>query len=141
MLSELLTDLATSLAYAGVGLVLMVLGFWLVDLLTPGQLRALIWRERNGNAALVLISGLLGTASIVVTAILTSEDEFGAGLVTTFGAGLVGLILMGVSFVLIDMLTPGKLGEIVCDHTPHPAAWVTAASHLAIAGIVAAAIS
>ncbi len=141
MLTQLFTDLATSLAYVGVGIVLMGIGFALVDLLTPGRLGDLIWRQRNGNAAIVLGSGLVGTSVIVVSAILASADEFAAGLLTTSGAGLLGLLLMALAFALVDAITPGKLSEIVCDREPHPAAWVTAVTHLAIAGIVAAAIS
>ncbi|MDP9416672.1 MAG: DUF350 domain-containing protein [Actinomycetota bacterium] len=141
MLRDTALDVAAILAYSLVGTVLMVVGYVLVDVLTPGRLGDLIWRERNRNAALVVASGLLGTGLVVVVAILTSEDELVRGLITTVTAGLVGIALMGVAFVVVDALTPGDLGETLCEREPHPAAWVTAAAHLAIAGIVAAALS
>lgn len=141
MLRDLASGLVTGLAYGGVGIALMVVGFVVVDVLTPGKLRELIWVRRNRNAALVLGSGLAGTALIVVTAILTSEDSFAQGIASTLGYGLLGLLLMAGSFVIVDLLTPGKLGEILVEDEPHAAAWVTAVAHLAVAAIVAAAIS
>lgn len=141
MLSELLYGTLAGLAYGAVGIVLMALGVLVVDVLTPGKLREIIWTERNLNASLVVAAGILGTGAIVVTAILTSYDELGRGLASTVAYGLLGLFLMAVSFVVVDVLTPGKLGDIICDRTPHPAAYVTAAAHLAVAAIVAASIS
>jgi uncharacterized membrane protein YjfL (UPF0719 family) len=141
MLTDLSYGLATGLAYSAVGTLLMVVGFLAVDLLTPGSLRQLVWAERNRNAVIVLSSGLLGTATIVVTAILTSDDDFGRGIASTVGYGLLGLLLMAASFVVVDLLTPGRLGELLMQPEPHPAAWVTATAHLSMAAIVAAAIS
>ncbi len=141
MLSDLAHGLLAGLAYGGVGVALMALGVLVVDLLTPGSLRELIWTQRNRNAAIVVSSGLLGTGAIVVTAILTSEDDLGHGLLSTAGYGLLGLVLLAISFVVVDALTPGSLGEIVCSPEPHPAAYVTASGHLALAAIVAASIS
>jgi uncharacterized membrane protein YjfL (UPF0719 family) len=141
LFSDLVTGALGGLAYGAVGLVLMALGFLVVDLLTPGQLRDIVWRDRNGNAAVVVAAGLLGTGAIVVTAILTSEDDLGHGLASTATYGILGLVLMALSFVAVDLLTPGKLGDVICDPQPHPAAYVTAASHLALAAIVAASIS
>ena len=42
---------------------------------------------------------------------------------------------------LIDLLTPGKLGDIVTDPQPQPATWVTAVAHLGVGLIIAAALS
>lgn len=141
MIVELAVGVVGTVAYAAVGVVLMGLGYGLVDLLTPGKLGELIWRERNPNAALVLLSGLAGVGLIVVTAILTSDDAIGRGLLSTVVYGLLGIVLMGASFLLLDALTPGKLGETVTEHALHPAAWVTAVVHLAIAGIIAASVT
>src|SRR5690606_25688643 len=103
--------------------------------------RDLIWVHRNRNAAMLLCSGLLGVGLIVATAILSSEEGLIRGLVSAFGYGIAGLILMAVAFVILDLATPGKLGEILVDPEVHPAAWVSSAIHLAIAGIIAAAIT
>ena len=141
MIVDLAVGVVGTVAYAVVGVVLMGLGYGLVDLLTPGRLGELIWRDRNPNAALVLLSGLAGVGLIVVTAILTSDDAIVRGLLSTVVYGLLGIVLMGAAFLLLDAVTPGKLGETVTEHALHPAAWVTAVVHLAVAGIIAASVT
>lgn len=141
MIVDLAVGVGGTVAYAVLGVVLMGLGYGLVDLLTPGKLGELIWRDRNPNAALVLLSGLGGVGLIVVTAILTSDDAIVRGLLSTVVYGLLGIVLMGAAFLLLDALTPGRLGETLTEHALHPAAWVTAVVHLAVAGIIAASVT
>lgn len=140
MLEEIVQEALAALAYSGVGIALMALGFVLVDVLTPGKLADLIWAERNRNASVLLGSNLLGVAIIVVAAIFASEAGLGAGIASTAIYGLIGLIIMGLSFLLLDAMTPGKLGEILADHEPHPAVWVSAAVHIAVGAVVGAAL-
>ena len=137
----LLIDVVACLAYGVVGIALMALGYLIVDLLTPGKLHELIWTNRNRNATLIVASNTLGVAIVVSTAIAASANDLAAGLVTTVVYGLVGLLLMALSFLLIDLLTPGKLGSIVAENELHPAAWVNASAHLAVAAVVATAIT
>lgn len=140
MLSSIPAEAGVAAAYGLVGLVLMALGFVLVDALTPGNLREQIWLERHLGAALLLASNLLGVGIIVTTAIRASEDGIVAGLVSTAVYGVLGLVLMGVSFLALDAMTPGRLGTLIMEERAHPAVWVSGASHLAVAAIVAAAI-
>ena len=130
-----------SVAFSAVGVVLLLGGFLLTDVLTPGQLRAQICAERNRNAALFLSSAMLGVAAIVFTSIITTYAELAKGLATTAIFGVLGLLLMAGAFRLVDALTPGRLGEIVVDPQPHPAVWVSSAANVAVAAIVCAAIS
>jgi uncharacterized membrane protein YjfL (UPF0719 family) len=141
MWEDLLTGAWQSVVFGAVGIALMAGGFLLVDVLTPGKLRDLIWVQRNSNAALLLAANQLGIALIVFVAIWTSYSDFGQGIASTIIFGVLGLVLMGVAFLVLDVLTPGKLGEIVCDDQPHPAARVSAASHFGVALIVAACIA
>jgi uncharacterized membrane protein YjfL (UPF0719 family) len=141
MLTTLTTDVLTTLAYGAIGVVLMGLGYALVDIATPGQLHRLIWVDRNRNAALLLASNLAGVGIIVVAAIVASADDFVAGIVGAAVYGVVGLIIMAVAFLLLDMVTPGRLGEILVDPEVHPAVWVSATVHLATGAIIAAALS
>ncbi|GAA4414201.1 DUF350 domain-containing protein [Actinokineospora soli] len=140
-MSELLNGLLGTLAYGGAGLVLMTLGYVLVDVATPGKLADLIWVERNRNASILLCSGLLGVGVILTTAIITSDDNLGVGLLNTAVYGLLGLALMAVAFIVIDILTPGKLGEVICAEEHHPGVWVSAVAHLVVAVVIAAAIT
>lgn len=138
---NLVYEVVASLAYGAVGMMLMVLGYLLVDLLTPGRLHTLIWQNRNRNAAVLVATNMLGVAVIVATAIYVTEGHFVPGAAASAAYGAVGLLLMGLAFFVIDLLTPGKLGEIVTDDQPHPAVWVNSAAHLALALVLAAAIS
>ncbi|WP_019855785.1 DUF350 domain-containing protein [Actinopolyspora mortivallis] len=140
MFQQLLFGLSAAVAYGVVGAVLMALGYVLIDLATPARLRDLIWVRRNGNAAILLVSGLLGVGIILTTAIAASSDDLAYGLLGTLAYGLLGLILMGLSFLVIDAFTPGKLGEELSTETTHPGIWVSAAAHVVIATIIAAAI-
>jgi uncharacterized membrane protein YjfL (UPF0719 family) len=163
MLEDLINEGGAALAYGAVGVGLMALGFLVVDLLTPGKLGQLIWAERNRGAGLVLAAKLLGVGAIVTTAILTSEDTLGEGLVSTVVYGALGIVLTSLAFIVLDAITPGRLGAIVVEAVAgdagderdapaatsqvtagggvHPACWVVAATDLATAAIIAAAIS
>jgi uncharacterized membrane protein YjfL (UPF0719 family) len=140
-LQTLVTDLLVTLAYGVVGVVLMAVGYALVDVATPGKLHELIWVERNRNAALLLASNLAGVGIIVVAAIAASADDFVLGIVGAAAYGVLGLVIMAAAFLLLDVATPGRLGEILVDPQPHPAVWVSAVVHLATGAIIAAAIS
>ncbi|SDY22612.1 protein of unknown function [Micromonospora pattaloongensis] len=140
-MTTLITDLLVSLAYGAVGVLLMGIGYVLVDVATPGRLHELIWTDRNRNAALLLASNLAGVGIIVVAAINASDESFLLGLIGSAAYGLVGLLVMAGAFLLLDLATPGKLGQILVDPEPHPAVWVSAVIHLATGAVVAAAIS
>ncbi|MDG4834562.1 DUF350 domain-containing protein [Solwaraspora sp. WMMD1047] len=140
-MTNLATDLLVTLAYGVVGVLLMGVGYVLVDLATPGRLRELIWTDRNQNAALLLASNLASVGIIVVAAIVASADDFVLGIVGAAAYGVLGLVIMAASFLLLDIITPGKLGQILVDPQPHPAVWVSAVIHLATGAVIAAAIS
>ncbi|HEV8568018.1 MAG TPA: DUF350 domain-containing protein [Actinoplanes sp.] len=141
MLEDLLSGAGRSIVFGIVGIGLMAVGFVLIDVLTPGKLRELIWVDRNPNAALLLAANQLGIASIVFTAIFTSYDSFGQGLASTVIFGIIGIAIMGFAFLVLDWLTPGKLGEVICTPERHPGATVSAASHFGAALIVCACIA
>lgn len=77
-----------------------------------------IYTERNTNAALVVAAGLVAVGTIVTTAIVTSHDESWRGIANTAGCGLLGVVLLAAAFVVMDRLTPGKLGAICTSATP-----------------------
>jgi uncharacterized membrane protein YjfL (UPF0719 family) len=140
MVSDVFGEVGIAATYGLVGLVLMAVGFALVDVLTPGNLREQIWVDRNRNAAILAASNLLGVGIIVATAIAASQGDWAEGLLSTGAYGLLGLVLMGISFLVLDAFTPGKLGAILMEKEPHPAVYVNGASHLAMSAIVAVAI-
>ncbi|MFJ6997509.1 DUF350 domain-containing protein [Streptomyces sp. NPDC003090] len=138
---DIVNGLGRASAYGGLGLVLLILGIVLMDVLTPGNLRRLIWEDRNRNGTLLLSSALLGIGGIVFTSIWSTYDDFGKGLVSTAVFGLLGLVMMAVAFVVVDLITPGRLGALLVQPEPHPAVWVTASCNLAVSAIVSASIA
>ena len=127
-------------AYAGVGVILMIVSFAIVDLLTPGKLRQQVWSERNRNAGILVGANLFAVAIIVTAAIVASEGRLLEGLTYTVVYSAIGLVVMGVTFLVIDALTPGRLGEILVQPESHPAVWVQAIAHIGVAIIIAASI-
>ncbi len=139
--TSLFEELAAGLLYGLVGIVLLVIGFFVIDLLTPGKLGRLLCEDRNRNAGVLVASGLLAIGLIVTSAIIASEGDLAQGLGQSAGYGLVGIILLGVAFVVVDIITPGRLGETVTGDRHEPMVYVLAASLISVGGIVAAAIS
>jgi uncharacterized membrane protein YjfL (UPF0719 family) len=138
---QLFTELGEGVVWGAMAIVLLAVGYVVIDRLTPGDLGQLICVDRNVNAAVVLGSGLLAIGTVITTSILTSLDGFLPGLVSAFAFGVLGIVLLAVAFLVADRLTPGDLGEIVTNATPSPAAWVVAANHIALGAILSAAIS
>ncbi|BCY06414.1 DUF350 domain-containing protein [Actinoplanes sp. L3-i22] len=141
MLQDLLEGAGRSIVFGLIGIGLMAVGYVLIDVLTPGKLRDLIWTERNPNASLLLAANQLGIAAIVFTAIWTTYDSFGQGVASTLLFGLLGIVIMGLAFKVLDWMTPGKLGEVICTDEYHGGALVSAASHFGAALIVCACIA
>ncbi|WP_328535601.1 DUF350 domain-containing protein [Streptomyces sp. NBC_00344] len=140
-MNDIVNGLGRAAVYGALGVVLLILGIVLVDLLTPGKLGRQIWEERNRNAATLLSSALLGIGGIVFTSIWTTYDDFGKGLASTALFGLLGLVMMAVAFLIVDLVTPGKLGATLVEQEPHPAVWVTASCNIAVAAIISASIA
>ncbi|QVQ53454.1 DUF350 domain-containing protein [Spiractinospora alimapuensis] len=140
---DILINAGAVLAYGAVGMIIMLLGYLALDLLTPGKLHVLIWEERNQNAVL-LVSANTVALGIVVFASIFWASEGGAlltGLLSTAIYGLAGLVLMIVAFLLVDLLTPVRIGPLVQKAELHPATFVNAAAHVSVALVVAAALS
>ena len=77
--------------YAIVGLVLMMIGFYAIDLTTPGPLRKMVDAGKP-NAIVVAAAGVVSMAFIVVLAIYASSGKLVEGLVGSAIFGLVGII-------------------------------------------------
>jgi uncharacterized membrane protein YjfL (UPF0719 family) len=132
--------LATVL-YFVVGFVVLGLGFLALDLITPGNLRRQVYTERNPNAAILLGANHLALALIVVTAILTSDDALGQGLVDSAVYGIIGVVLQALALRLLDAFVPGHLRALVAETRMSGAAWAVGASLVAIGAVNAAALS
>ncbi len=138
----MIASIGYATAYALLGVALLVVGFVALDILTPGHLARQIWTERSVNASIILSAGFLAQGVIVFTAIWTNgEAGFGTAFLFTAAFGLLGVLLQAVAFLLIDLATPGKLGDLVTTVPFHPASLVTASAQLAVSLAVVASIA
>jgi uncharacterized membrane protein YjfL (UPF0719 family) len=136
-----LESIGFAAAYTGVGIALLTLGFYALDLLTPGHLGRHIYEDRSVNAALTLAAGFLGQGAIVFASIWTNATSgFGQALLYTVVFGVLGVVLQAVAFLVLDLITPGKLGAHLTEGPFHPASLVSAAVQLAVAAIIVASI-
>jgi uncharacterized membrane protein YjfL (UPF0719 family) len=137
----LFESIGFAVAYTGVGIALLTLGFFVLDLLTPGHLGRHIHEQRSLNAAIVLAAGFLGQGAVVFASIWTNATSgFGEALLYTVVFGILGVCLQAVAFVVLDLITPGKLGAHVTEVQFHPASLVLAAVQLSVAAIIVASI-
>jgi uncharacterized membrane protein YjfL (UPF0719 family) len=141
MIRDYFIDLAGGLLYGAEGIALMAIGYVVIDLLTPGNLGKIMVEQRNRDAGIITGAALLGIGIIVTVAIFSAEGNLGQGLAQAGGYGLVGILLMGVAFRVIDVLTPDRLGHIVMSNEDHPVTYMISASLVAVGAILAAAIS
>lgn len=137
----LLDESLATLAFAGIGILLLVVGYFMVDLLTPGHLGRQVFVEHRRDAALVLASTQVALGFIIATAFYTAEGDTWDTLLEGAVFGLIGVALLGLSFVILDLVTPGSLAELVVDDSDDPAVWVAVAMQLAVGLVVAASIT
>jgi uncharacterized membrane protein YjfL (UPF0719 family) len=127
------------LAYTGVGLGILTVGFYVLDLLTPGSLGKEVM-DGNPGAALLSLATLVSIGLILWFAIFFTGAGWG-GLDDALVFGLVGVAAQAAGYFILDLLIPGKLGQHCFQPTLHPSAWVLAGMQVAVALIVCASLT
>jgi uncharacterized membrane protein YjfL (UPF0719 family) len=142
MKTDLFTSLWHTVAYTGVGVFLLVFGFWVLDLVTPGDLRSAVFRFKAIDAGLVAGAHMISMALIIIAAIHSSAEKFSEGIVSTFAHGVVGVVLLALALILVDALTPENFRESLTDNDPTltGGALLMAAVELAVGAVVAVSI-
>jgi uncharacterized membrane protein YjfL (UPF0719 family) len=138
---SLAQNVIAAILYFAVGAAVLAAGFVMADLLTPGNLRRMVFVERRPNAVAVASGMYAALAIVVVTAIVASSSELGQGLVDAAVYGLVGVALQGLALVGLEVAVPGRFRDLIADERLHPAAIATAVTLLAVGGVNAAALS
>lgn len=127
------------LLYAVLGVLLMLLGFYAVDLTTPGKLNVMV-REGRPNSVVVTAAGMVSMALIVVTAIYTSSGFLTEGLIQTLVFGLVGIIAQVGAVRLLEWVMRIDIGSVLAAERLQAQSFLIGAAHLAIGLVVAFAI-
>jgi uncharacterized membrane protein YjfL (UPF0719 family) len=138
---KLAHGVVASVLYFLVGVAVLLAGFVMVDVLTPGSLRREVFVQRRPNAVVIAVANYVAIAAVVISAIFTSSDSLGQGLLDVAVYGAVGVVLQGVALVALALAIPGRLRDHIEDPNLHPAVFATAAIMLAVGGINAAALS
>ncbi|MCG7609247.1 hypothetical protein BA059_25035 [Mycolicibacterium sp. (ex Dasyatis americana)] len=138
---SLLQNVVAAILYFVVGVVVLLSGFLMVNLLTPGNLRTLVFVERRPNAVAVACGMYAALALVVATAIAASSSELAQGLVDAAVYGFVGVALQGVALIVLEIAVPGRFRDLITEEHLHPAAVATAVALLAVGAVNAAALS
>ena len=130
---------AQVLVYSLVGLLVLGVGFFVLDLLTPGHLAQLVV-DGNRNAALLSASGLVSLGLIQYYAIhYTGAGWDGVDDALVFGA--IGVLTQAVGFFALGSLLRGVHRSSFETRELQPWAWVLAAVHVAFALVVCASLT
>lgn len=127
------------LLYAVLGVLLMLVGFYAVDLTTPGKLNRLV-RDGMPNAVVITAAGMVSMAFIVVVAIFASSGALAEGLLASLIFGLVGIIAQVGGVRLLEWITGIDIGAVLAAERVQPQAFVVSAAHVALGLVVAVAI-
>ena len=127
------------LLYAVLGVLLMLLGFYAVDITTPGKLNRMV-RDGLPNAVAVTSAGMVSMAFIVVVAIYSSVGSLAEGLLASLIFGVVGILAQVGGVRLLEWVTGIDIGEVLAADRLRPQAFVVAAAHVALGLVVAVAI-
>jgi uncharacterized membrane protein YjfL (UPF0719 family) len=130
-----------TISYFLVGTAVLILGFIVVDVLTPGKLRQLVFIDRRPNAVILACANYIAVAAVVICAITSSYRQLGQGLIGVAIYGTIGVILQGIAILAMHFVIPGNFHEHVDEPELHPAAFATAAMLLAVGGVTAAALT
>ncbi|MEV4563935.1 DUF350 domain-containing protein [Nonomuraea sp. NPDC049419] len=127
-------------AYAAVGVILLIIGFYVIDWATPGKLSEVIRSERNPNATLLATSALAAIGLIVAASIWSAGGRLGEGLAGTAVFGLVGIVVQTLAMLLFDKVAGISVRDLVKEQELQPGARLLAVTHVAIGLITAVAV-
>ena len=138
MSEYLINGVAGTLAYFVLAAVILVVGFVILDLITPGKLHELVFVHHLPSAAVITVAQQVSIGIIVVTAVLTSSDNLTQGLIETAVFGALGLVIQVIVMALLEVFIPGRFRDLVEDPKLRSGA-VVAAVILVVVGAVNAA--
>lgn len=137
--SLVLKGVGAILLYAVLGVLLMLLGFFAVDLSTPGKLYRMV-QQGAPNAVIITAAGLVSMAFIVVVAIYNSGGGLLEGLLQTLIFGIAGIIAQVAGVRLMEWVTGIDVGAALRAEAVRAEAFVVSAAHVALGLVVAVAI-
>lgn len=141
MTSALSAGIPATIGYFLAGALILVVGFYILDLLTPGRLRDLVFLENRAGAAVIAGAQQIALACIVVSVILASDDNLLTGLGETLIYGALGILLQTIALLALEVAIPGRFRDVVMDAKVRPRAALAAVTFIVIGVINAVALS
>ena len=140
-LNPVLKGVVATILYFLVGMAVLIVGFFMVDVLTPGKLRQMVFVDRRPNAVVLACAMYIALATVIISAITNSYSQLGQGLIGVAVYGFMGVILQGIALLTLHLVIPGNFHEQVDEPELHPASFAVALMLLAVGGVTAAAVS
>src|SRR6516225_8486587 len=140
-LNPVLRGAVATILYFVVGMAVLLVGFLMVDVLTPGKLRQLVFIDRRPNAVVVACAMYTALTTVIISAITNSYSQLGQGLLGVAVYGFMGVVLLGVALLTLHLVIPGSFHEHVDEPQLHPGSFAVALMLLAVGGVTAAAVS
>jgi uncharacterized membrane protein YjfL (UPF0719 family) len=139
--NPVLKGAVATILYFLVGMAVLIVGFYMVDVLTPGKLRQLVFVDRRPNAVVVAGAMYIALTTVIISAIANSYSQLGQGLLGVAVYGFMGVILLGLALLTMHLVIPGNFHEHVDEAELHPGSFAVALILLAVGGVTAAAVS
>jgi len=136
-----LDDVVATVLYGVVGGALLVAGFVVLDLVTPGSLLHHIRASRSRNAAALAVANLVAVGLILAVAGVTSDDSVGDGLLSLLVYGGLGIAIQAVLLLVIERGLREELHDLLRAEGLDPLATTLAAASVMIGVLMAVAVS
>lgn len=134
-------DVVATVLYAVVGAGMLLAGFVVLDLATPGSFVERIRRDHSPNAGALAMANLVAVGLIVAVAGLTSDGSVGEGLLSMIVYGGIGIGLQAIFLVAIERGLREELDGLLRSTTLDPLASTLAVASVVLGAIAAVAVS
>jgi uncharacterized membrane protein YjfL (UPF0719 family) len=124
-------------AYTALGLVLLLIGFFAVDVTTPGRLTSIIKTGRNANVTLLAVCGMAGVGLVVAASIFASGGKLLEGLIATLVWGLVGIVAQQIATLIVRYLLGVDVAALMSKEKLEPSAILLGATQATVGLITA----
>lgn len=143
MWHDIWQNLYRTLSFVGIGSGILLLSYFVRDVVTPGKLGRLgvmVTRDRNINAIVLTASHLFASGIIVAAAVSGAQYQLGAAAVTATVVGIGSILVLTLAEIFVDWCTPGKLSHLLNEEGFHPLIILVGVINVVLGLIIAASL-
>lgn len=138
---QLAAGVPATLMYFVAGAAVLIVGFIVLDLLTPGKLRDLVFVENRAGAATLAGAQQIALVLIIAAVVRAADDRLLVGVTETLIYGAIGIVLQTVALIIMELLVPGRFRDVVMDARLQPRAMLAATTMVVVGAVNAIALS